>query len=156
MKRIDRDGKSLLKHSPAPGWAYVSVSADPLGDGAWVVERSHPQVVPSIDQLLLVTTEGDVVKRFQRPGWMPFGVACDTKGHTVWVSDLRKTLTRISLDDDRVQELPIRAVAVAFGPTGDQLWVTTETELLRLDNQGKILSKVPLGRPSGQSWLAAF
>jgi hypothetical protein len=156
LARVDRGGKPALKGGPAPGWAYASVSADPLGEGAWVVEREHFQVAGSVDRLLFVTADGRVMKRIQRPGWRPFGVACDTKGHAVWVSALGSDLTRISLEDDSVRDVPIRAIAVAVGPSSDQLWATTSTELLRLDPAGKVIARAALGGPSSQSWLAAF
>ena len=112
--RLDPDGKSLLKEGPAAAWAYVSISADPLGEGAWVVERSHPQVVPSIDRLLFVTADGKVTRRIHRPGWQPFGVACDRGG--MWSGWPGWETTDPDLARGRlVREFPILSVAVAVG-----------------------------------------
>jgi len=42
------------------------------------------------------------------------------------------------------------------GPTSGQVWVTTKSDVLRLDESGAVLGRTPFGSDSGQSWLVAF
>jgi hypothetical protein len=156
LHRLDRDGKPTLKDGPTATWSFVSVSAAPMAGGAWVVERSHPQFEGSISQLLFVESDGNVLKRVNRPARSPFGVACETKTSTAWLVDHFRAVIRVPLDGDAVEELDIPAVAVSVGPTSDQIWVTTVKEAIRLDSEGRIIGKFPLGARSLQSWIAAF
>jgi hypothetical protein len=154
LHRIDRAGKPLFQNGPK-GF-FVSVASAPAGNGAWVVSRSHRDLKGSLDMVLFVSTEGNIIKQVSLPGWAPFGVACETKSSTAWVVDLQRHLFRISLDDNGVLELPIPALAGAVSPTTDHIWVTTATDVLRLDGEGKTKVKSPLGAKSDQSWLAAY
>jgi hypothetical protein len=156
VQRVDGDGKPTLKDGPTATWSFASVAAAPMAGGAWVVERSHPQFEGSISQLLFVASDGNVLKRVNRPARSPFGVACETKMSTAWLVDHFRAVIRVPLDGDAVDELDIPAVAVSVGPTSDQIWVTTTKEAIRLDSEGRIIGKFPLGAPSLQSWIAAF
>lgn len=154
VQRIDRKGKPLFKNGPT-GW-FVSVASAPGAGGAWAVSRSHRDLKGSLDMVIFVSTEGNIIKQVSHPGWCPFGVACETKSSTAWVVDLQRRLLRISLDDNGLLVLPIPALAVAVSPTTDHIWVTTENDVLQLDGRGKVVAKSAIGAKSAQSWLAAF
>ena len=87
-----------------------------------------------------------------------FGVACDPKTGMAWVVNLRTELSASRPMARNCRLFPIKAVAVAVSPTSGQVWATTETELIRLDDDGLPAFSSPLGggAMSGQSWLAAF
>jgi hypothetical protein len=85
-----------------------------------------------------------------------FGVACDPKTGTAWVTCLRSEILRFTADGRELPALPIKAVAVAVSPTTGRVWATTETEVLGLDAECRPAIRSPLGPKSGQSWLAAY
>lgn len=85
-----------------------------------------------------------------------FGVAFDRKTSTAWVACLGSDLLRFTSDDRELSPLPIQARSIAVSPTTGQVWAATETELVRMGNDGRIEARSPLERPSRQSWLAAF
>jgi hypothetical protein len=155
LKRLDRSGKPLVREFPDPVHGYFSVACAPFAEGAWLVERSHPQVAGSIDQVLFVSNEGKRLKQVHRPGWHPFGVACDARSSAAWVVDLRNALLRIPLEGDDIIEQPIPAVAVAVASSTGHVWAATADHLLRLDDRGRVELKLARRAPSQQCWLAA-
>ncbi len=153
--KLGRDGRELLR-MPRQGWACVSVATDPDDGSVWIVERSHPDVSRSENRLWHLEATGGV-RKVRALGEKPaFGVAFDRKTSTAWVACLGSDLLRFTSDDRELSPLPIQARSIAVSPTTGQVWAATETELVRMGNDGRIEARSPLERPSRQSWLAAF
>ena len=71
-----------------------------------------------------------------------------------WVVDMGKGLVRVPRDQDALEPLPIRALAIAIGSTSGQIWTATANEILRIDGNGVAAVRTPFGKPSGQVWMA--
>ena len=65
-------------------------------------------------------------------------------------------ILRFTADGNELPPLPVQARAIAISPTTGHVWVTTETEILRLDAAGRPRTVSRFEAQSGQSWLAAF
>ena len=157
IHRLDLEGEPILANGPKATYAFVSVAADPIGGGAWFAERDHPQVKGSVNRVVFVDGDGEIKKQVGREGWNPFGIVCEPRSRTAWVVNYRKSLTRVPFDGDEVQDFRMDARAVAVGVVTGDVWVTTGTDLLRIDPAtGKTLVQAPLAKPSDQSWIAAF
>jgi uncharacterized protein (TIGR03067 family) len=150
--KLDRRGEVVFRKSPG-GWARVSVAINPRDGSAWIAERRHPGVAASAALLLHLDSKGNELQRIDFPG-DPFCVACDPETGTAWVVDYGKAIVRVGVGTQPLGRLDLAARAVAIGPETGQIWATTENEILRLDKQGKPVAKYPLGKPSGQSWIA--
>ena len=85
-----------------------------------------------------------------------FGVACEPKTGTVWVTCLQSEVLHFSPQGNELRTLPIKARAIAISPTTGRVWLTTETEVLWLDEADRPHTAYRYSGPSGQSWLAAF
>ena len=73
-----------------------------------------------------------------------------------WVVNRRNGLVRVPRRQDPVEPLAIRAMAIAIGGECGQIWTATTNEILRLDNKGVTILRIPFEKPSEQVWLAAF
>jgi protocatechuate 3,4-dioxygenase beta subunit/peroxiredoxin/DNA-binding beta-propeller fold protein YncE len=155
ITKLSREGKVLF-HKPEHGWAYTSVAVDPRDGSVWIVEREHPDVARSANRLWHLDSGGGVIKMWPLGEKLIFGVACDPKTGTAWVACLRSEILRFTADGRELPALPIKAVAVAVSPTTGRVWVTTETEVIELDAEGRPAIRSPLGPTSGQSWMAAY
>jgi DNA-binding beta-propeller fold protein YncE len=146
----------VLFHKPCEGFAFTSVAADPRDGSVWVVEREHPDVDRSANRVWHFDSAGGVLKSWSLGEKNAFGVACDPRTGTAWVAVLRKEILRFTAGGRELPPRPIPAIAVSISPTSGQAWVTTETEVIGLDAEGRPAIRSPLGPKSGQSWLAAY
>jgi hypothetical protein len=152
--KVNRQGEVLFRTTKA-AWNYVSVAPNPQDGSAWVVERNHPDVPGSANRVFLFDDKGRELRKVELEGRIPFGVACDAKTGTAWVVILRKGILRVPVKGEPLPLLDFPAVSIAIGSESGQVWIGTETEVLRLDKDGKVVVRYPLGRASGQSWLSA-
>ncbi len=155
ITKLSRDGKVLF-HKPGEGWACTSSAVDPRNGSVWIVERDHPDVAQSANRLWHLDSAGGVIKSWPLGVKIVFGVACDAKTGTAWVSVLHGEILRFTADGRELPALPIKAAAVTVSPTTGRAWVTTETEVIGLDADGRPAIRSPIGPKSGQSWLAAY
>lgn len=155
ITKVDRKGRVLFRR-PLAAWTCASVAPDPRDGSAWVVERQHPDVKGSVDRLVRLDTDGNIVKEVDLNGEVPFGVACDPKTGTAWVVGLRRNVLRVPVDGPPLPPLDIPARSVAIGPASAEIWVATEQEVLRLNDKGEPEARYRFAKPSSQSWLAAF
>jgi RNA polymerase sigma factor (sigma-70 family) len=157
ITKLSREGKALFD-KPCNGWKCVSVAANPRDGSVWIVERKHEQVATSINRLWHLDANGAPIKTWELGDKRIFGVACDPRTGMAWVSNLRTELLRFTADGKELPALPVKAIAVAVSPTSRRVWVTTETEVLGLDDNGLPVMRFAWGdgARSGQSWLAAF
>ena len=95
------------------------------------------------------------MKKLDKVDSDPFGVACDSETGAAWVVILRKGISRVPVKGEPLPLLDIPAVSIAIGPDSGQFWIGTQTEVLRLDKEGKVIVRYPLGCESGQNWLIA-
>jgi len=154
VMKVDRQGEILFQTAKA-GWMYVSVAPNKQDGSAWVVERSHPDVPGSANRLLLFDDKGRELKKLDKVDSDPFGVACDSETGAAWVVILRKGISRVPVKGEPLPLLDIPAVSIAIGPDSGQFWIGTQTEVVRLDKEGKVIVRYPLGCESGQNWLIA-
>jgi len=157
ITKLSREGKVLFT-KPHGGWACVSVATNPRDGSVWIVERKHQDVAPSVNRLWHLDANGAPIKTWDLGDKRIFGVACDPRTGMAWVVNLRTELLCFTADGEELPAFPVKAVAVAVSPTSGQVWATTETEVIRLDDDGLPAFSSPLGggAMSGQSWLAAF
>jgi hypothetical protein len=155
ITKLSREGKVLF-HKPREGWACVAVAVNGKDGSVWIVERAHPDVAKSVNRLWCLDANGEVLQSKWLDKKRPFGVACDSRTGNAWVVNFGAELLGFTRDGRELPPLPVAAVAVAVSPTNGQIWVTTKTEILKVDETGEILSRTPFGADSGQSWLAAF
>ncbi len=154
VMKVSRKGEILFRTTKAK-WSYVSVAPNKQDGSAWVVERNHPNVQGSANRLLLFDDKGHELKKLDLEGHNPFGVVCDSETGTAWIVILRKGILRVPVKGEPLPLLDFPAVSIAIGPDSGQIWIGTQTEVLRLDKDGKVLVRYPLGSESGQSWLSA-
>jgi len=121
----------------------------------WLAERDHPDVARSRNRIWLLSAAGESRATVELGKTDPFAVACNSKTGEAWLA-CRDSLRRVSTDGRISEQLPIEAGQVAISAMSGEIWVTTENEVLRLNADGKTLARLPFGKPSSQSWLAAF
>ena len=154
VMKFNRQGEILFRTTKAK-WSYASVAPNKQDGSAWVVERNHPDVPGSANRLLLFDDKGHELKKLDLEGRDPFGVACDSETGTAWVVILRKGILRVPVKGEPLPLFDFPAESISIGPDSGQIWIGTQTEMLRLDKEGKVLVRYPLGCESGQSWLSA-
>lgn len=155
IRKLSREGKVLFER-PHEGWACVSVAVNPSDGSVWICERGHPDVAHSQNRLWHLDASGNVLHSESLGETHPYDVACDPRTGTAYVADLRSSILRFSADGRRQPPLPIPATAVSVSPSSGQLWATTRTELLRLDEAGVVRSRTPLGDGARGSRPTAF
>ncbi len=155
VSKLSRKG-DMLFHKPREGWACVSVSVNPTDGSIWIVEREHPDEAHSKNRLWHLDANGGVIQSLDLGKRSPFAVACDPRTNTTWVVNFQSEVLRFASDGRELPPLPIAAVAIAISPTTGRVWVTTKTEVLRLNESGTVLSRTAFGANSDQSTLAAF
>jgi peroxiredoxin/protocatechuate 3,4-dioxygenase beta subunit len=155
ITKLSREG-NVLFHKPRQGWACVSVAVDPTDGGVWVAERAHPDVARSANRLWHLDAQGGVLHSIALGEKDPFAVACAPRTGTAWVVSLGAQLLRFARDGKELPPLEIAALSVAASPTSGRIWVTTNTDVLQLDETGAIVSRTPLGSTSGMSRLFAY
>jgi DNA-binding beta-propeller fold protein YncE len=153
--KLSREGEVLF-HKPRDGWACVSVAADPRDGSVWVAEREHPDVARSANRLWHLDAKGGLIQSESLGKRVPFAVAVDPHTGTAWVVDMGSEVLRFAADGRGLPPIPVKATAVAISPTTGDVWLTTETEVLRTDEAGVVLSRAPFRTRSRQSRLAAF
>ncbi len=155
ITKLSREGKVLFQ-KPHEGWACVSVAANPRDGSVWVAERAHPQVPGSSNRLWHLAADGATIKTWELGDKHDFGVACEPKTGTAWVVCLGSDILRFTSDGKALPPIPVQARAISISPTTGQVWVTTKTEVLQLDEAGRPRTIARFEAESGQSWLAAF
>ena len=136
IAKLNHEGKVLFQ-KPHEGWACVSVAVNP-GDGSiWIVEHAHPNVAQSVNRLWYLDANGAKINSWDLRAKLIFGVACEPKTGTAWVVSLRSDVLRFTADGRELPPLPVQARAIAISPTTGEVWVTTDTEFLRLDASGQ-------------------
>jgi thiol-disulfide isomerase/thioredoxin len=153
--KLSREGEVLF-HKPHEGWACVSVAPDSRDGSVWIAEREHPDVARSANRLWKLDAKGGVIRSESLGKRHPVAVACDPRTGSAWVVDLRSEVLCLTADGHALPPLPIKATAVAVSPTTGDVWVTTDSEVLRVDPSGAVLSRTPFGSRSRQTRLAAF
>lgn len=152
VTKMDRNG-TVLSRKQISDWFCVSVAPDPVTGGAWVVERNHSEG-NGRNQLHRFAPDGTLAQSIAL-GVLPFSVACDAEG-TAWVVRMRKEIELFQRDGTRLPAIPVPAVSIAISPRTGDVWVATKEDVLRIDSEGKTLTRATLGRLSSQTWLAAF
>ncbi len=155
ITKLSREGKVLFQ-KPKEGWAYASVAPNPRDGSVWIVERAHPQVARSMNRLWHLAADGSTIRKWDLDEKLIFGVACEPVSGTAWAVFLGSGILRITADGKELPPLPVKARAISISPTTGQVWVTTETEILRLDGAGQPKTFSRFDARSGQSWPAAL
>ena len=153
--QVDRHGQIQFR-IPVNGngtWCTPSISINPKDGTAWVGERDHPDVVGSENRLWKIDAQGKVQKTAL--GEIdPFLVTNDPTTGDAWLCF--RGLHRTSAAGPAKEMSPIKATYISASSNGTDLWATTEDSLLKLDAQGKEVSRRALAKPSQQIWLLAF
>lgn len=139
--KISRDGTLQLREKVA-GWCASSIAPNPRDGRAWIVERGHPDMSESRNRLWLRSSDGDVLKEIVLPdGQSPGGVVWLTE-HEGLLSDYKSGISLVSVEGElkQILEMPIRSLATH--DTGEQVWLTTPTNLKRIVD-GKAVVDVP-------------
>jgi DNA-binding beta-propeller fold protein YncE len=155
ITKLSREGKVLFQQ-PCSGWAFVSVAVNRSDGSVWIVERAHPDVLESVNRIWHRDADGGVLKVLAPGTSEIFGVACDPRTGTVWVTSFGSDLLRFTARGDALRPLPVKSRAIAVSPTTGRVWLTTETEVLWFDETDRPHTVLRYASPSGQSWLAAF
>ncbi len=155
ITRLTREGKVVFRR-PCEGFGFASIAVDPRDGSAWLVERAHPDVSPSVNRVWHVDPAGKAIQSWPMRDKLVFGIAVEPKTGTAWVTVLGKELLRFTADGRELPALPIPATAVAVSPTTGRVWVTTGSEVIGLDAEGRPAIRSPIGPKSGQAWLAAY
>jgi DNA-binding beta-propeller fold protein YncE len=153
--KLSREGKVLFRKQ-VDGWCCSSVSVNQSDGSVWLTERGHPDTPRSRNRLWLLSAAGETRVTLELGKSDPFAVACNSKTGDAWVACRPEGLRRVSTDGQLSEPLPIEASQVAVSPSSVDIWVTTNDEVIRLNADGKVLTRLPFGKPSSQSWLAVF
>jgi thiol-disulfide isomerase/thioredoxin len=151
--KLSREGKVLFRKR-ADGWCCPSVSPNTNDGSVWLVERDHPDVPRSRNLVRLLNAAGETRITVELGKSDPSAIACDSKTGDAWVACRPEGLRRVSKDGQLSKPLPFHASQVAVSASSGDLWATTKDEVLRLNADGKVLKRLPFGKPSSQSWLA--
>src|SRR5688572_12752477 len=111
LTKCDLEGK-VKARIQGKGWAMVSISADPRDGGAWVVERSHPDVKKSSNRLLRLDIGGSVTREIELGTSNPFGVTCDPETGIAWMVDHGKSIIRVPVEGPPLPPIPVPAIAI--------------------------------------------
>ena len=155
ITKLSREGNAILR-KPHAGWACVSVAANPADGSVWIVERGHPDVAQSANRLWHLAADGITIKTWDLGEKHVFGVACEPQTGMAWVVSLGSEIVRFTADGQNLPPLPVQARAISISPTTGQVWATTETEILQIDEAGRPKTVSRFETKSEQSWLAAF
>jgi hypothetical protein len=154
--KLSGEGEVLF-HKAIEGFACISVAVNPKDGSVWIAERSHPDMPKSVPRLWHLDAQGREIWSRVLANKMPWYVACDPRtGSAFLLNDGASEVHRFAADGRELPPLPIQAVAVAVSPTTGHIWVSTQREILRLDEGGTIVGRSPFGAFSSQSRLAAF
>ena len=153
VTKCDREG-TIRARLAGTGWATVSVSADFRDGGAWVVERKHPQVKNSVNRLLRLDAQGELVREIDLGTRTPFCVASDPRSGAAWMVEHGTALIRVPVEGPPLDPIPIPAIAISIGVRTGSIWVSTRDAVMKLDQDGRVTASAAFTTPSSQSWLA--
>ena len=155
VTKLSREGKVLFQERRA-GWAFVSVAVNSIDGSVWIVERAHQDVPGSVNRVWHRDANGAILQKHELGKQMIFGVACEPKTGTAWVTCLLSNVLRFTAGGDELRPFPVKARAVAVSPTTGRVWLSTEIEALWLDEVERPHTAYRFAEKTGQSWLAAF
>lgn len=153
--KLSREGKVLFRKK-VDGWCCGSVSVNPHDGSVWLAEREHPDVPRSKNRVWLLNADGSVRQVIDLGEFLLFSVVCIPQTGNAWVSGLGGGLRHVSAGGELGTSLSMTAYQVAVSPNTGDVWVSGEKEVVKLDAAGKTVVRVEFGKPSQQSWLAAF
>ena len=156
--QVDRTGKvrARLPVSGEGGWCCASIALDPTDGSAWFGEREHPDVSASHNRLWHVDSQGKVLAKIELDKFSPMMIARNPATGDLWLAGHPSEIRRFSADGTALPTLPIEAVGIAFDRAGSSAWVTTKTDLMKINFKGQSAWSHPRTKPSLQSWLTAF
>ncbi|HWB11733.1 MAG TPA: carboxypeptidase regulatory-like domain-containing protein [Pirellulales bacterium] len=155
LLKLNRDGNVLFRKR-VDGWCYASVSVNPADGSVWLAERQHPDIPRSKNRVWLLNADGSVRREFDLRDGSAFCVACIPRSGDAWVAGARLGLRQLAAAGHIGEPLPMTAWSVSVSPTTGDAWVVSDNEVLKVGASGKIVARIPLGKPSQQGWVAAF
>ena len=155
ITKVSREGKVLFQE-PCAGWAFVSVAVNSIDGSVWIVEHAHPELPRSVNRLWHRDANGGVLQERGLGKQSIFGVACEPKSGTAWVTSLQSDVLRFTAQGGDLRPFPVKARAVAVSPTTGRVWLSTEIEVVWLDEAERPHMAYRFSDMTGQSWLAAF
>jgi DNA-binding beta-propeller fold protein YncE len=157
-------GTDLVKLSPAgnvliqkniTGWCSSSLAVDAKSGMVWVLTRKHPQAGGK-DALLAFDTDGRERHAIELDQGPPFRVAVDPTDGVVWVTIWNKSLLIFTADGKLKDKHEFQALAVDVEVGTGNAWVATAEEVLKINRDGKVLSRAEHKARTTQAWIASF
>jgi DNA-binding beta-propeller fold protein YncE len=140
-------------------WSSSCVAVHPETGKVWVtVRRYGPQIPGSKNQLLGFDNDGTpkhTVELGDEDEVTPFHVSVGPKG-VVWVTLFGKSVRRYSAAGKLEAELKHKAITASADLTSSDVWVVTQTEVLRLSAAGKVLKRAAHRKKTTQAWIVGF
>jgi DNA-binding beta-propeller fold protein YncE len=155
LVKLSLAGKALVRKDVA-GWCAVSVAVHPTTGDVWTVSRHHSN---DLGKNNLFSFDNDGKLRHSLPlgeQTIPFRVAVNPRDGSAWVVNFRKSLLHYDAKGKRIAEHNLNALTVAVNPASDNVWVVTPTEILDVDNKGKIIGRTALRAKTTQAWIASY
>jgi tetratricopeptide (TPR) repeat protein len=152
--KLTRSGEVLFRED-VDGWCCRCASINPRDGSIWIAESRHRDRVRSKNCLWLRNADGSVRHKIDLGDTTVLALACVAATGDVLFNG-RQGLCRAS-PDGKVSELgALQARNIAVSPTGGAIWLTTESAIIRIDEEGSVQLRVPLAALSARSWIAAF
>src|SRR5262249_8317145 len=86
----------------------------------------------------------------------PFRVSVDPKDGSVWVAQFRKSIDRFSRSGKREADYAVAALAVQADPQGGDVWVVTQSEILKMNRKGEMTMRATHAGTTSQAWIASL
>lgn len=137
-------------------WCASSVDVDRESGAVWVAVREHPQIAGSSNRLLKFDAAGKEIVAIDLGRNNPFRVSVDPKDGSVWVAQFRRSVDRFSRNGQREADYAIAALAVQADPTGGDVWVVTQSEILKMNRKGEFTMRATHAGTTSQAWIASL
>lgn len=137
VQRFDADGKLVSEAPLSFAFGARGMAVNPQDGTVWVIEGKHPQVYGSLNRILILSPDGQVLKEMDLGDTYGLSIALDTVRRVAWVQ-AGEGIRRISFDGQTLSELPVQG-HVCIEPDTGCAWVASRTGVYRIDPDGRCL-----------------
>ncbi|MDH4203375.1 MAG: hypothetical protein OEV87_10840, partial [Phycisphaerae bacterium] len=144
--KVNKKGDVLGKIEGQIPWCAVSVDIDENNGNAWIVVRAHSQVEGSRDEIWIVNSNVEVVKKISVDEMIPFCVSVDSNNKVAWIGCIATTMRFTTEGEKLTSARQCAGISIIHGFTKDDVFVASNhadyIEHAKILNDGTTESRI--------------
>jgi DNA-binding beta-propeller fold protein YncE len=154
LVKVSLAGKVLLRKCVA-GWCSSSLAVNQKTGAVWVATREY-SAGRGVDALLGLDNAGKLLHDIRLKAGTPFRVAVDSTTGKVWVTLFGGPVLGYTAGGKPEGELKVKAITADVEVGTGNVWVVTQTEVLKLDRKGGVLARARHAGKTTQAWVLSY